>query len=88
VAGSWETIAKFEEMKARIDVVICEAAQVPVVEDSGEFVKRVVLSSENVPRMWIYARDEIEMPALAVDIGELNRAFDQRRYWNTTIWPH
>jgi hypothetical protein len=83
-----EANAKFEEMKAQMDVVICEAAQVPVIERSGEFVQRIVLSSENVPRMWIYARDEIEMPTFVADVGELNRAFDQRRYWDSAVGPH
>jgi hypothetical protein len=38
--------------------------------------------------MWIYARDEIEMPTLAADVGELNRACDRARYWDATVWAH
>jgi hypothetical protein len=81
-----EANAKFEELRAQVDVVICETAQIPIVENGGDFIRRATISSESIPRMWIYSRRNIEIPRLSVDVGELNRAFDEKHYWDSAIW--
>jgi hypothetical protein len=81
-----ELDARFLQMREQVDVVICEAAQIPLVESSGEFEKRVVLYSEGVPRMWIYARPGVDLPNLESDVAPLNRAFDEAYAWEVRLW--
>ena len=76
---------KLRHMKGEVDVVICEAGQIPLVESSGEFERKIVLFSEGVPRMWIYARPGVELPDLQSDVTPLNRAFDETYAWEVTL---
>jgi hypothetical protein len=81
-----ELDARFLQMRDQVDVVICEAAQIPLVESCGEFEKRIVLYSEGAPRMWIYARPGVDLPSLESDITPLNRAFDEAYAWDVELW--
>ncbi|MBN1811585.1 MAG: phospholipid carrier-dependent glycosyltransferase [Anaerolineae bacterium] len=80
-----QSIMKFLEMKDEVDVVICDAEQVPVVESDGGFERRVVLYSEGVPRMWIYVRPGVEMPGIEADVALFNRAFDAGYSWTVKL---
>jgi hypothetical protein len=80
-----QSIEKFLRQREEIDVVICDAEQASSVESGGGFEKRVVLLSEGVPRMWIYARPGVELPAMRADVVALNRAFDKEYAWQVTL---
>ena len=72
-----ETIARYLEKREIVDIVICERAQIPYLEADGRFIRRIEILSEGVPRMWIYARPDVEIPTLQVDSSEINSYFDQ-----------
>lgn len=80
-----QSIEKFLQQRKEIDVVICDAEQTPSVESDGGFERRIVLFSEGVPRMWIYARPGVELPAIRADVVALNRAFDEEYAWRVTL---
>lgn len=60
------------------DLVICEGAQVAAVEALGQFEQRVVIVSRGEPRMWLYARPGVPLPALRADVEDFNPRFDSR----------
>jgi hypothetical protein len=76
-----QSIKKFLEMKDEVDVVICDAEQVPFIESDGGFERRVVLYSEGIPRMWIYVRPGVELPGIEADVAAFNHAFDREYSW-------
>jgi hypothetical protein len=80
-----QSIEKFLQQRKEIDVVICDAEQMPSVESDDGFERRIVLFSEGVPRMWIYARPGVELPAIRADVVALNRAFDKEYAWRVTL---
>jgi len=75
----------FEENAGRAEVVICEPEQRGFVEASGQFDLRNTLSSEGQPRLYIFARPAVPLPALESDVRELNRAYD-RTYAPRVSW--
>jgi hypothetical protein len=80
-----DTRRVFEADANRADVVICEPEQRGFVEASGLFELRVALSSEGLPRLYVFARPSIPLPSLEADVRELNRAFD-RTYAPRVTW--
>jgi chorismate-pyruvate lyase len=80
-----QSVDKFLEMKDEVDVVICDAEQVPFVESDGGFERRVVLYSEGIPRMWIYARPGVELPSIEADVAAFNHAFDREYSWAVAL---
>lgn len=72
-----QSIDTFWQTKDRVDIVICDKDQLPAVEADGSFVERMVIFSENVPRLWIYARPDVEIPSVHADVVALNQAFDK-----------
>jgi len=81
-----ESVAKLRAMKDRADVIVCEADQVGVVEADGRFPRKAVLLSEGQPRMWLFARPHVGLPAMQADVGSLNRAFDREFSWRVRLW--
>ncbi len=75
----------FAKTKDDADIVICEKDQLQAVKADGRFVERIVISSEDVPRMWILARPDVALPAIHTDVAALNRAFDQEYSWHVTL---
>lgn len=69
----------------RADAVICEPGQRGFVEASGLFELRIALSSEGVPRLFVFARPSVPLPSLEADVRELNRAYD-RAYAPRVSW--
>jgi len=80
-----QSIDRFRQTKDRVDIVICDKDQLPAVEADGSFVERMVILSENVPRMWIYARPGVGIPSIHADVVALNRAFDQEYSWDVPL---
>jgi len=80
-----QSLEQFWQTKDRVDIVICDADQLPAVEADGSFVERMVILSKDVPRMWIYARPDVDMPSIRADVVALNRAFDQAYAWDVTV---
>jgi hypothetical protein len=80
-----QSIDRFWQTKDRVDIVICDQDQRAAVEADGSFVERVVLLSEGLPRMWIYARPDVEIPSVHADVAGLNRAFDQAYAWDVRL---
>jgi hypothetical protein len=78
-------IEKFYELKDRVDVVICDEKQASIVEADGSFVRRSVINSEHAPSMLIYTRPHSEMPAITVDVRDLNDAFDREYAWSVSL---
>ncbi|MCA9741965.1 glycosyltransferase family 39 protein [candidate division KSB1 bacterium] len=67
----------FQFMRDSVDVVISCKANMPVVQADSLFEQRIVLYSENRPRLWIFAKPGIRLPQLESDVKPLNRAFDR-----------
>jgi hypothetical protein len=80
-----QSLDKFLEMRDEVDVVMCDAEQVPFVESDGGFERRVVLYSEGIPRMWIYARPGVELPSIEADVAAFNHAFDGEYSWKVAL---
>jgi hypothetical protein len=80
-----QSIDRFWQTKDRVDIVICDKDQLPAVEADDSFVERMVILSENVPRMWIYARPGVEISSIHADVVALNRAFDQEYSWDVPL---
>jgi hypothetical protein len=78
-------IEKFYELKDRVDVVICDEKQASIVEADGSFVRRSLIISEHAPSMMIYARPHVQMPAMSVDVRDLNEAFDREYSWSVSL---
>jgi hypothetical protein len=72
-------------MRDEVDVIICDAEQVPFIASDSDFESRVVLYSEGVPRMWIYARPGIELPSIEADVAAFNHAFDREYSWAVAL---
>jgi hypothetical protein len=81
------TIAEFSGKQEAVDVIICEEAQRPYVANSGRFVERIVIYSQGVPRMWIYARPDVGLPSLQVNTEEMNLAFDETYRLSINLLP-
>jgi hypothetical protein len=82
-----ETIVYYLEMREAVDIVICESAHLPYLEADGRFTRRLEILSEGVPRMWIYARPNVELPTLQVDASEINSRFDEAYPLYITLSP-
>ena len=54
-------------------------------EGHRRFEERVAIASEGVPRMWIFARPWVPLPALEADVETFNQRFDERRYWEVSL---
>jgi hypothetical protein len=80
-----QSMYKFLEMRDEVDVIICDAEQVPFIASDSDFESRVVLYSEGVPRMWIYARPGIELPSIEADVAAFNHAFDREYSWAVAL---
>jgi len=80
-----QSIDRFWQTKDRVDIVICDKDQLPAAEADDSFVERMVILSENVPRMWIYARPGVEIPSIHADVVALNRAFGQEYSWDVPL---
>lgn len=80
-----ETRRAFETNAGRADVVICEPEQRGFVEASGLFERRIVLTSEGAPRLYVFARPAVPLPSLEADVRELNRVYD-RNYAPRVTW--
>jgi hypothetical protein len=83
-----ETIAKYLEIRDFADIVICEEAQLPYIEADGRFVERIEILSEGVPRMWVYAKSDVEIPTLQVNAYEINSYFDKEYPLYITLSPN
>lgn len=83
-----QTRLKLAEMRDHVDIVICEEGQVSILESDDRFVQKAVILSEGVPRMWIYARLNMEMPTVEADVRELNGLFDTEYALRVTLLPH
>jgi len=78
--------ARLRVMKDEADVVICEAAHVEIMEADHRFPRRAVIVVGSEPRMWIYARRDVDLPEGRADARELNRAFDRECSWRVRFW--
>lgn len=76
----------FSQFKNTADIVICERSQLTIIEKSNEFILRMVFYSENVPRMWIFARKNISLPKIRADVSQFNKAFDHEFSWKVSLW--
>jgi hypothetical protein len=83
-----ETIAKYFEVRDDVDVVICDRAQIPYIEADGHFIERTVILVKGVPRMWIFARPDVEIPSLQIDVDEANARFDEEYSLYITLSPY
>jgi hypothetical protein len=82
-----DTRQAFERFGPGAHIVLCEEAQVPWVRDSGQFEERITLCWHGQPRMWVFARRGVPLPARPdADIEDLNRAFDRKYAWKVHIW--
>ncbi len=82
-----ETIVRYLEMRETVDIVICERAQLSYLEADGRFTKRLEIFSEGVPRMWVYAKPNVELPTLQVDASQINSRFDEAYPLYITLSP-
>jgi hypothetical protein len=82
-----ETYARYLEMREMVDIVIADREQLPFLEADRRFTQRLVVFSEGVPRMWIYAKPDVELPTLQVDAGEFNSCYDQEYPLYITLSP-
>jgi hypothetical protein len=82
-----ETYARYLEMRETADIVIADREQLPFLEADRRFTKRLMVLSEGVPRMWIYAKPDVELPTLQVDAGEFNSRYDQEYPLYITLSP-
>jgi len=84
---SRDTREAFARYGSGADVVICEEAQLPYVRASRRFVETIVLHSEGHPRMWIFARPDLGLPASPrADVREFNQAFDREHAPKVRLW--
>lgn len=72
-----ELYEKFLELRDSVDVVITGVENRPKMEADSLFQQKIVISSEETPRMWIYARPGIPLPDLNSDVSAFNEAFDE-----------
>jgi hypothetical protein len=82
---SKQAIKRFYELRAEIDVVVCNPDQAPILEADRDFVKRTVVVSEGVPRMLIYTRPHVDMPVDSFDVLQLNPLFDSEYAWSVSL---
>ena len=80
-----QAVEKLRLLRDKVDVIICSEVEAPLVESSGTFVKRVVLSSENQTRMLIYAKPYVELPLIVSDVRPLNHLFDREYAWQVSL---
>lgn len=80
-----QSLDGFRQAKDGVDIVVCDKDQLSAVEGDGSFVERMVILSENVPRMWVYARPDVEIPTIHADVVALNRGFDKEYSWHVSL---
>ena len=71
----------YSDMKDNVNVVIIEESQIPFIEPNSDFQRRIVVYSENYPRMYIYAKYAVDLPILNADVEEYNVLFDDEFSW-------
>lgn len=76
----------FSKFRTTADIVICDSEQVPFVEKDSQWGLRIILFSENKPRLWIFSKDESSLPTLKADVSEFNKAFDREFSWKVSFW--
>jgi len=76
-----DTYPIYSDMKDNVNVVILEESQISFIESNSDFQRRIVVYSENYPRMYIYAKSAVELPILNADVEEYNVLFDDEFSW-------
>lgn len=81
-----QTITKLNELKDRVDVVICSRDQQDAVAAAGVFLKKVEMTdSSGGNAIFIYARKTVPMPDVESTFDKYNRLFDSEYSWNREI---
>jgi hypothetical protein len=83
--SSERAIDKFYELKDEMDVIVCNPSQVSVVATDPGFERRVVILSEGEPRMLIYTRPHVKIPTGALEVDDLNSAFNREYAWRVSF---
>ncbi len=81
-----QTLQKLNELKDKVDVIICSKWQVPYIEKTGLFKKRVELTDKDEEfYIAIFAKGSIPLPELKDGFGKYNELFDREFAWNKEI---
>lgn len=82
-----KSLKKFDQNKAKVDVVICDQEQVQYVNEDVNFTKRVVLHWRKMPVMWIFTRKGLRQPPflLSANIDTYSRRFDKKYSWPVSL---
>ncbi|MDD8013335.1 MAG: glycosyltransferase family 39 protein [Acidobacteriota bacterium] len=68
-------------IRKKADVVIADREQAALISGDPRFTLRIVLRSQNIPRLWLFSRREIPFPELDSETRPFNRLFDREFSW-------